>query len=137
MIQAYQEQIFWHYILKNRMYLNTTKPEFFTNQTLKDLFEIARDHALRYSNPPSKDQMMELIMVKGSSDIITPDIVNALYNAQEQLKNYDDKWLEETVGPWIRIRNLDSVMRKSIAFMKTSTITQKMLQKQWIRSEVC
>ena len=123
MIQAYQEQIFWHYILSNRMYLNTTKPEFFTNQTLKEMFEIAKDHALRYKTPPSKDQMSELIRVKGINDRISDDIIGALYNAREQLQNYDSKWLEENVGPWIRIRNLDNVMRKSIAFMKTSSIT--------------
>lgn len=123
MIQAYQEQIFWHYILGNRIYLNTTKPEFFTNQTLREMFEIAKDHTLRYSEPPSKDQMRELIRVKGINDRISDDIIGALYNAQEQLQNYDSKWLEENVGPWIRIRNLDNVMRKSIAFMKTSQIT--------------
>ena len=123
MIAAYQEQIFWHYILNNRMYLNTTKPEFFTNQTLKEMFDIAKDHSLRYGSAPSKDQIWELIRVKGISDRITEDIVGALYNAKEQLQNYDDKWLEENVGPWIRIRNLDNVMRKSIAFMKTSSIT--------------
>lgn len=123
MIQAYQEQIFWHYILENRIYLNTTKPEFFTNQTLREMFEIAKDHTLRYSEPPSKEQMGELIRVKGVNDRISDDIIGALYNAKEQLQNYDKKWLEENVGPWIRIRNLDNVMRKSIAFMKTSQIT--------------
>lgn len=122
-IASYQEQIFFHYILANRIYLNTTKPEFFTNQILREMFEIAKDHALRYSDPPSKDQMAELIRVKGANDRISEDIIGALYNAKEQLQNYDDKWLEENVGPWIRIRNLDNVMRKSIAFMKTSQIT--------------
>ncbi len=123
MIAAYKEQIFFHYILSNRIYLNTTKPEFFTNQTLREMFEIAKDHALRYNDPPSKDQMTELIRVKGINDRISDDIIGALYNTREQLQTYDDKWLEDNVGPWIRIRNLDNVMRKSIAFMKTSQIT--------------
>lgn len=119
----YQEQIFFHYILDNRIYLNTTKPEFFSNQVLREMFEIAKDHTLRYKDAPSKDQMSELIRVKGINDRISDDIIGALYNAKIQLQNYDSKWLEENVGPWIRIRNLDSVMRKSIAFMKTSQIT--------------
>ena len=123
MVQAYQEQIFWHYILNNRMYLNTTKPEFFSNQTLKELFEISKDHALRYGEAPSKDQIVELVRIKGKNDTISEDIITALYNAKEQLKNYDQKWIEDNVGPWIRIRNLDNVMRKSIAYMKTSQIT--------------
>ena len=123
MIAAYQEQIFWHYILDNKVYLNTTKPEFFSNQILKDLFEIAKDHSLRYGEAPSKDQLIELVKIKGKSEIISDDIISALYNAKEQLKNYDQKWIEDNVGPWIRIRNLDSVMRKAIAYMKTSQIT--------------
>ena len=121
MIQAYQEQIFWHYILSNRMYLNTTKPEFFTNQTLRDLFDIAKDHTLKYGDAPSRDQMGELVRVKGINDTISEDVISALYNAKEQ--NFDEKWIEENVGPWIRVRNLDNVIRKVIAFMKTSSIT--------------
>ena len=123
MIQAYQEQIFWHYILDNRIYLNTTKPEFFTNPTLRQMFEIAKDHALRYGEAPQKEQMAELVRVKGATETISEDVINALYNAKAQVANYDQKWLEENVGPWIRVRNLDNVMRKTIAFMKTSNIT--------------
>ena len=123
MIQAYQEQIFWHYILNNRIYLNTTKPEFFSNQTLKELFEIAKDHSLRYGEAPSRDQIIELVKIKGKNDTISEDIISALYNAKEQLKNYDQKWIEDNVGPWIRVRNLDNVIRKVIAYMKTSQIT--------------
>jgi len=123
MIQVYQEQIFFFYILQNHIYLNTTKSEFFTNQTLRDLFDIAKEHTLKYRSIPSKEQMWELVKVKGVSDKISEDIVGALYNSREELQNYDEKWLEENVGPWIRIRNLDSVMRKSIAFMKTTQIT--------------
>jgi KaiC/GvpD/RAD55 family RecA-like ATPase len=123
MINAYQESVFFHYILGNQVFLSSTKPEFFTNQTLKDLFEVAKDHALRYKEPPSKDQLNELINVKGLGEKYSKDIIEALYNTKEQLKNYDQDWLEENVGPWIRVRNLDNVMRKSIAFMKTNKVT--------------
>jgi hypothetical protein len=122
-IHMFQEQIFFHYILENKIYLNVAQSEFFTNQILKDLFSVAKEHCLKYQVPPSKDQMWELVRIKGLSDKISEDIVNALYNAKLQLENYDRNWLEENVGPWIRIRNLDNVMRKSIAYMKTSQIT--------------
>jgi KaiC/GvpD/RAD55 family RecA-like ATPase len=123
MIQAYQEQIFWHYILNNRIYLNTTNPEFFSSPTLKEMFDIAKNHALRYGEAPSKEQMIELIRLKGSSETLSEDIIGALYNAKIKMAEIDKKWLEDNVGPWIRIRNLDNVMRKAIAFMKTSNIT--------------
>lgn len=121
--QIYQEQIFWHYILDNRQYLNTTKPEFFSNEILKELFDIAKDHALRYGEAPSVDQIIELVKIKGKTDIISTDIIGALYDTKTKSKNYDSKWIDDNVGPWIRIRNLDNVMRKSIAYMKTTKIT--------------
>ena len=33
------------------------------------------------------------------------------------------EWLENNVSPWIQVRNLDHVMRKAIAFMKTTKVT--------------
>ncbi len=122
-ISGYQEQIFWHYILENPSYLNTTKPEYFTNQILRDLFDIAKDHTLRYNNKvPSKDQMLELVRVKGLLEKYSEDVITSLYNTKNLLAQYDEEWLERNVGPWIRIRNLDYVMRKSIAYMKTSSL---------------
>lgn len=123
MISAYQESIFFHYILENQVFLNTTQPEFFTNTTLRDLFSVAKEHTLRYKEPPSKDQFYELVRIKGLSEKYSVDIVESLYNAKEQLKEYDQEWLNQNVGPWIRIRNLDNVMRKSISFMKVNKIT--------------
>lgn len=122
-INAYQEGVFFHYILGNQVFLGNTKPEFFTNQTLKDLFEVAKEHATKYKEPPSKEQLYELVRIKGWSEKYNEDIVNALYNTKKQLEQYDSDWLEENVGPWIRVRNLENVMRKSIAFMKTNKMS--------------
>jgi len=123
MINAYQESIFFHYILENQVFLNSTKPEFFSNQTLKDIFEIAKVHSLKYKESPSQQQLYELIRIKGLAEKYSEDVVEALYNTKQQLSQYDPDWLEENVGPWIRVRNLENVMRKSIAFMKTNKMT--------------
>ena len=123
MINAYQETVFYHYILENPSFLNTTKAEFFTNDTLRDLFNIAKDHAIKYKDAPTKEQMWELVRIKGLHEKYNEDIVTALYNTKEQLKEYDADWLKENVGPWILVRNMDHVMRKSIAFMKTNRMT--------------
>jgi len=123
MINAYQENIFFHYILENQTFLNSTKSEFFSNQTLKDLFDIAKEHALRYKEPPSKEQLSELIRIKGLGERYSEDVVEALYNSKAQLQQYDQQWLDDNIGPWIRVRNLENVMRKSIAYMKTNKPT--------------
>jgi len=123
MINNFQESIFFHYILDNQIFLNTAKPEFFTNTNVKELFDIAKDHALKYKEPPSKEQMIQLVQIKGLGEKFTDDMIAALYNAKKLLNEYDSEWLENNVGPWIQIRNLDIVMRKAIAYMKTTKVT--------------
>jgi KaiC/GvpD/RAD55 family RecA-like ATPase len=119
----YQEQIFFHYILGNQLFLNVSKSDYFQNQNVRELFDIAKEHALRYKEPPSKDQMVELIRVKGLGEKYSEEVVTGLYNTKQLLGQYDDEWLENNVGPWIQVRNLDNVMRKAIAFMKTTKVT--------------
>jgi len=123
MIGAYQETVFFHYILGNQIFLNTTKPEFFTNPNVRELFDLAKDHAIKYKEAPSKEQLSELVRVKGISDRISEDVVGAIYNSKAELAHYTPEWLEENVGPWIRMKNLEYVMRKSVAYLKTTPLT--------------
>jgi KaiC/GvpD/RAD55 family RecA-like ATPase len=123
MINAYQEQIFYHYILNNTLFLNITKSSFFKNSNVRELFEIAKDHTIKYKEPPSKEQMIQLVQIKGLSEKYNEDMIVGLYNTKQLLSEYDDDWLENNVGPWIQVKNLDHVMRKAITFMKTTAVT--------------
>lgn len=123
MQNLYKENIFFHYILGNQIFLNVSKSDYFSNVGIKELFDVAKEHALRYKEPPTKDQMVELIRVKGLGEKYTDEVITSLYNTKQLLEQYDDEWLENNVGPWIQVRNLDNVMRKAIAFMKTTKIT--------------
>jgi hypothetical protein len=123
MINAYQEQIFFHYILGNQIFLNASKSEYFQNQELRELFDVAKEHALRYKEPPSKEQMVALIRVKGLSEKYTEEQIEGLYNTKALMGQYGEEWLEQNVSPWIQVRNLDNVMRKAIAFMRTTNVT--------------
>jgi replicative DNA helicase len=122
MINAYQENIFFHYILSEPRFLNVCRREHFSNSTVQELFEIAKDHTLKYKDPPSKDQMYELVRIKGLSDKITEEQLTALYNSKVSMDQYGNDWLDQNVSPWIQVRNLEYVMRKAIAYMKTSTM---------------
>jgi len=123
MISGFQEQIFYHYILGNALFLKVSKPDFFTNTNIRELFDIAKDHAVKYNEAPSKDQMIQLIAIKGLSEKYSEDIVTGLYNTKQLMSEYGNDWLEQNVGPWIQVRNLDNVMRKAIAYMKTTAVT--------------
>lgn len=123
MLTSYQENIFYHYILSNPIFLNKAKPEFFTNQNVREIFDIAKEHALKYKEPPSKDQMIQLVKIKGLSEKFSDDMVEGLYNTKKLLTEYDPEWLEQNAGPWIQVRNLDHVMRKVLAYMKMTKVT--------------
>lgn len=123
MASIFQENVFFHYILGNQIFLNTTKSEFFTNSNVRELFEIAKEHTLKYKEPPTKEQMIQLVYIKGLSEKYNDDLIAGLYNTKNLLNEYDKEWLENNVSAWIQIRNLDSVVRKAIAYMKTTTIT--------------
>jgi len=123
MINAYQEQIFFHYILDNQLFLNVSKSDYFANPDIRELFDVAKEHTQRYKSPPTKDQMVELIGIKGLREKFSIEQIEGLYNTKALLGQYDDEWLEKNVGPWIQVRNLDNVMRKAIAFMKTTKVT--------------
>lgn len=123
MTNTYLESVYFHYILETPIFLNTAKPEFFSNSNVKELFEIAKDHALKYKEPPTKDQMTQLVHMKGLGEKYNDDIITGIYNLREKLDEYDKEWLESTVGSWIQLKNLDVVLRKTIAFVKTTNIT--------------
>lgn len=123
MVASYTEQIFFHYILSNPIFLNHTKSDFFTNSNVKEIFDIAKEHTLKYKEAPSKEQITELLKIKGLGEKYNEDIISSLYNTKQLLSNYDNEWIEQNAGSWIQVRNLDIVMRKAIAFMKTTNVT--------------
>lgn len=121
-ILGYQEQVIYHYILDEQIYLQLTKPEYFSNEIVRELFSLAKEHALKYKEAPSKEQILEIINIKSLGEKIYIDLVTSLYNTKQLLSQYSEDWLKENTGAWIQMKNLDNVMRKSIAYMKTTKI---------------
>ena len=128
MINAYQEQIFYHYVLTNHVFLKNTLPEFFKNKTLSELYKVAREHTVTYGSSPSKEQVIELLRVKGLSEEIKDDVVTALYNQKVLLNNYDKEWLDDNIGAWITVRNVEDQFRKGMTYLKTTQVTAENAQ---------
>ena len=83
----YTEQLFFHYILDNTKFVNVTKSEYFSNQIVKDLFDIAKEHSLKYKEAPSKDQLFEILKLKGLSEKYNDDILTSLYSTKDLIMN--------------------------------------------------
>jgi hypothetical protein len=122
-INAYTEQTFFFHILENDNLLQVTKSDFFSNKNLKLAYEIAREFALEYKSPPSKDQILELIRVKGHNQDLSEDTITALYNTKVMLSQYDEKWLETNVSAWIKYRNVEHAFRKGLTYLKSTAVT--------------
>jgi len=122
-INSFRENIFYHHILSDKIFINVTKSEFFSNATIRELFDIAKEHTLKYKEAPSKEQLIDLIRLKGLSEKYTDDILSALYNSKQLLSEYGDEWLTNNIGAWIQVKNLDNVMRKAISYMKLTNVT--------------
>ncbi len=120
---GHQEQIFFFSILKDHKYLENSKPEFFSNQNIREIFKIAKDHALKYKQVPTEAQLNELIRIKGLSEQLTPDMIQSLYNIYNNLDSYSDDWLEQNTKSFIEVKNIEYVLRKSVAYLKTSNIS--------------
>ena len=121
-VNQYQEQAFYHYILENQPLLEVTKPDFFTNKNIRAIYEVAREFALEYKESPSADQAQELMRLKGLDQEIGTDVVTAVYNSKALLKQYDEKWLDDNVGAWIKVRNVEHAFRKGLAYFKSTAI---------------
>ena len=122
-IKAYQEQIFFFYILENRNLLEVTKPTFFSNSNLRELFKLSKEHVLKYKEVPTIEQLNELVKISGLSEKITPEILKALYNVKVETSNYSEEWLEQNVKPWIGVKNLEEAYKMGIGYLKTTNIT--------------
>lgn len=118
----FQDMIIYHYILSDRLLLDQTKPEYFANSILKGMFSIAKEYGLQYNSAPSKEELKNIIQLKMLSDEYTDDIVDTIYDSCN-MDEYSDEWLRKNSADWIRVRNMDYIIRKAVAYMKTSNLS--------------
>ena len=122
------DQIIYHFILSDPILVQNTQPDFFTNNNLKELYKVAKEHAEKYKVAPSKEQIVQLVEIKGLSNLLTKDIIDAIYESKDLLNEYDTEWLDSNAKAWIQYRNLDITIRRVLAYMKTTSVTAENAQ---------
>lgn len=115
----FQDLVIYHYVLSDAMLLNNTKPEYFQNSILRSLFTIAKEHAIKYAIPPTQQEVKNIVQLKCVGDELTNDIIESVYNSCD-LSSYSMEWLRDNSAKWVKVHNLEYVMRKATAYMKTS-----------------
>lgn len=119
MNNTYLENIMFFHILRNLDLVQAFKGSYFTNSTLKDLFEIVKPHILEYKQEPTERQTIDLVKAYGKEDKISPDMIHTLWESKNSVTQYTEDWLNkntEAFGEW---QNLISGLRRVIEYVKT------------------
>lgn len=112
------ESIFYHYILENQTLLNKTRPEFFTNVYIKELFNKAKSYTVTLGKPPLKEDLYRSLYLFKLQRL--NDKVDSLYDKYSEMKEYNPVWLEENIEPWIKIKESE--------FKQTHKETERIFQ---------
>ena len=115
------EKVFYLYVLENPKYFKSIKHEFFDNEDLGLLFKVSKAFHERFNEPPSKDQIKLLTKQKQFKDKLSESLVDLVFD--QNMKSYDDDWVNETTEAWILWKNLDKTIIDTIEYVKTVKVT--------------
>lgn len=121
MTATHLEKIFFHNILGSKDYIHLADPRFFENEIIRECFKVSLEFYNKYTQAPSRQQLEELVKIKGLEEKITNDKLDIIYNVD--LTKYDDDWLNENIEAWIEYKNLDASVFDLINYMQTTPAT--------------
>jgi archaellum biogenesis ATPase FlaH len=120
MVATHLEKIFYHYLMEKKELTNVVKPRFFDSTDIRKMYEASVEFIERYSSPPTQNQLIEVIKIKGLGEEVTESKISMLF--ETNLNEYDEDWLKESAEAWIEYRNLDISVGDLITYLKTTKI---------------
>jgi KaiC/GvpD/RAD55 family RecA-like ATPase len=114
------EKIFFHYVEKRPELEDIISGRFFETIDIRELFDARKEFKNKYHEYPSRQQVKEILKLKGIHDRITPEKVDVIYDID--LSQYEDNWLESTTEAWVEYKNLDLSLIDAVTYMKTSKV---------------
>lgn len=125
MTQPHLEKIFYHYVRNNTHLFDIVDERFFSNKALQECFKVDKKWHLKYSQVPSKSNLIESLRqskVQGISD----DEITAIF--KEEISDYDSEWLKENSEAWIELKQLNLSFYDAAALVKGTEITPDNIQ---------
>jgi archaellum biogenesis ATPase FlaH len=120
MLPNHLEKILYHYILQRKEFLQHTKENFFDTPNYPKLFQAAKAFVDKYNQTPTKNQLIEIVKIKGWGELINRDFVDSLYEIN--LEEYDPEWLNESTEAWVEYKNLDKSVENLVTYLKTTKV---------------
>ena len=121
MQSSHLEKIFYHFIDIRPELENSVLSRFYDNSELKLAHEIRTEFRQKYSQAPTASQLKQISRLKGVSEQLTDEKIEAIYDIQ--LSEYDPEWLESTTEAWIEYKTLDSSVIDLVTYLKTTKIS--------------
>lgn len=121
MTSTHLEKIFYHYLQANRELQTVVEPRFFESPLIRKVYELSREFSQKYSDAPTRNQLLEIAKMKNMEDEVTESALHPLYDIN--LSEYEEDWLKETAESWIEYKNLDISIYDVINYMKTTKVT--------------
>ena len=115
------EKVFYLYTLDKPKYFKSVKTHFFDNDELGLMFEVSKAFYSRFSESPSKEQLKLLTKQDKFKDRLTEPLIDLVFD--QNLKSYDEEWVQETTEAWILWKNLDKTFIDGLEYMKTVKVT--------------
>ena len=112
------QNVYYHYILSNPSLALKFEPEFFTAKPLQYAFKIAKDYVVKYHQPPTADQMKQLVVDNNMQDVLQDDVIDVLYAQKQMLSSYTDEWLYDETTNWAILENVKKSIFDVAAYLK-------------------
>lgn len=112
------EQILFKYVLEKPEYYKYIKRGFFKSKDLDTLMELVSKFYEQYKAIPTSAQLSALVT---EDDIDIPrDVVTTIYSINTN--EFDGEWMERTVQAWVRWRQLQTDLLKSVEISKLADV---------------
>ena len=120
---SHSENIILKYVLNNPTYLDTCKNHFFKNESLGEIFEIAKEFWYKYHETPTSDQLIESFKLIGKLDETKKNEIKSIYEID--LSKYEDEWLKETTEFFIEYKNLTKSAVDAVKYIQSTPVSSE------------
>lgn len=123
----YTEQLIFHYILGNTLYVDKCRAEYFSLAYVRAAFCVVKPHIIRFNEVPSGPQVIELMKQSGATLIspqdqqsVTEEIILSLWQYRSKLREYSEDWLKDQTDCFLTFKSMMWGLEQTISYVKST-----------------
>lgn len=113
------EKVIFRYMLKKPNYLLFVGKDFFQNEEIQYIANMAKSFFKEYGESPSCEQMVAIL--KDNDKDISIDTIKTIYDTE--INSFDNEWLKGTTEGWIKFRSFNTNIVNAVTYVKTTDVT--------------